>query len=769
MTLETRVDGTRRSHIRACVPAALFLLLAFGGTALVSAPAAVTAVFDALAAVMVLGPAVLAGYVLLSMFGVQNVPRAWRLMLAAALGVGVTGLFVLALGMLGAFRRNAALVLLAIMAAGGVLLIRSRKYSRRTENSEDAPPPSPAILDSRLLWVLFPFLTLGLLAATNAPGFLWQEEGWGYDILEYHLQIPKEYLLRGGIEYLPHNVYANFPSQVEMLYLLLMTVLDSTVDAGTVCNMVHLCLGGLAVFAGWTIARDWSPGAGAAAAVLLGSAGWVSYLGGLAYVELGMLFFGTTAVGALLAAMRAERPSAESEVNTKQALHATPQQDHSLPDKERQYIERGRTGDNPVPHTKAGRHDPMADSGRMLLLSGVLAGWACGCKYTAVPMIALPIVLVVAVMVRGSMPVRVGRVAIWSVGCVAALSPWLIKNFVYTGNPVFPLANGVFRAAPEGFGPEETAHWDAGHAPKTEERSLGARAQMLWSHVLADRDQRFGPAVFIIALLGLRRGLWRTACRTSSGAGCTGYKPAPHIDALPNRQAAASSWGRIDAALWLMFAVQFVVWIGFTHLFARFAVVWLIPLALLGGRAMVTARSTAMHRVMVVLVVLGAGWNFAFAARLHHRENPGGIPAVLMYSGEIPGFEYYGVVNQELPADARVMLVGEARAFYFQRPVEYWTAFNRNPFLEQIAAGKSGGELIDWLREREVTHVLVHWTEIERIASTYGFAPTVSPEKIKAGLEAMKPSGLELMGEFGLPKRMGRYVKLYRVHWRSRL
>src|SRR5206468_4745108 len=47
-----------------------------------------------------------------------------------------------------------------------------------------------------------------------------------FDVLEYHLQGPKEYYQAGRIAFLPHNVYTNMPFGVEMLHLLGMEVLD---------------------------------------------------------------------------------------------------------------------------------------------------------------------------------------------------------------------------------------------------------------------------------------------------------------------------------------------------------------------------------------------------------------------------------------------------------------------------------------------------------------------------------------------------------------
>ena len=46
-----------------------------------------------------------------------------------------------------------------------------------------------------------------------------------FDVLEYHLQGPKEYYQAGRIAFLPHNVYTSMPFGVEMLHLPAMEVM----------------------------------------------------------------------------------------------------------------------------------------------------------------------------------------------------------------------------------------------------------------------------------------------------------------------------------------------------------------------------------------------------------------------------------------------------------------------------------------------------------------------------------------------------------------
>ena len=65
--------------------------------------------------------------------------------------------------------------------------------------------------------VVAPFLVIMLLGSM-LPAI-------DFDVLEYHLQGPKEYYQAGRITFLPHNVYTNMPFGVEMLHLLGMEVL----------------------------------------------------------------------------------------------------------------------------------------------------------------------------------------------------------------------------------------------------------------------------------------------------------------------------------------------------------------------------------------------------------------------------------------------------------------------------------------------------------------------------------------------------------------
>ncbi|MHC5108266.1 MAG: hypothetical protein ACYTHJ_00130 [Planctomycetota bacterium] len=654
---------------------------------IISPYAILTLLLDGMKAAMIIGPLMLGGMALLPRRWFAIWPCRWRILVGCALGSGIGSLLVLLLGLAGWQDRRLWLGILIVAAVGGV--VRLWFFSR--EETGPAPdvewheaPHSRAV---RRLWLLLtPFLALSTLVPANAPGSIWREEGFGFDILEYHLQLPREYYQEGRITYRPHNVYANFPSNVEMLYLLSMIVLEDVHDVGVVANYVHWIFGCLAVLAAWAIGRDWSEHAGIVAAVSMGCANWLWYLSGLAYVELAMLFYGLVATGLVLRALQTDH----------RTIH--------------------------------------------MLVAGLVAGLACGCKYTSVPMIALPLLILFALrpcLARDEpaagwstifKPASLKPLGAGILGVALTFGPWLGRNMVFTGNPVFPLADSVFPARPPGWSDDSANRWHQGHQAAPQQRSLPARFSALWTYVPGDHWQRFGPAIILLALAGM----------------------------IGRRRYDA------DRFLLALLLIQVVVWLFATHLYARFAVVFLIPMSLLAGRAVL---APGRRRVVAVIGCLlgGAVWNVAYAVKLVQAEAPYGSSASEFCNGLYLGLEHFGVVNNELPADSKVLAVGEAKAFYFKRDVDYATVFNVHPLVAVIEESKDDRAVMNWLAREGYTHVLVNWSEIRRYAgSRYGF-PAVVDEGLFSRLTALAGDRLVVRNEFAIPNIASRYVTIYEV------
>ncbi|MCZ6681784.1 MAG: glycosyltransferase family 39 protein, partial [Planctomycetota bacterium] len=579
----------------------------------------------------------------------HHADAAWQIIGGAGLGLGALSLLMLGLGSSGILDRTAWIVLLATLAISGVwrvCVLMGGSSAARAEETE------PWI---RWLWLtVIVFGALALAAATIPPGILWPPEGNGYDVLEYHLGAPREYFEAGRIEYLPHNIYGNFPFNVEMLYLLTIVLHDDPVSAVFSAQLLNAFLGMLAVATIWLAGREYGPVAGVIAAIAAATVPFLTYLSGIAYVENGMLLFAALALAAMIRASR--------------------EQDGS--------------------------------TGRWLTVSGLAAGLSCGCKYTAVVMILLPLAVACLWLSLRRNPRRPTWSLIFIAACAVTFGPWLIRNTVNTGNPVFPLARSVMPERAGVWNDDGAARWHEGHLPDPAHRSIGGRLTRLWHEVIG--SEMFGPVIPLSMALG---GFSMLARRRKS--------------ATTDDSTAAADIG--GPACWLMIAVGLVAWLSMTHLAGRFAVGLIVPAAVLLGRSWPPLLGTNTRILTAGAIVLIAAFNtrstLVFFREYHTLDiAPNAVAALDMIKrGEWGGQAHIPVLNEHLAAGRRILMIGDARRFYLQDGADYCVVFNRNPFAE-AAERLSAGALMGWLREHDYDFVYVDWSEMQRLrTSRYGF------------------------------------------------
>ncbi len=210
-----------------------------------------------------------------------------------ALGLGIMSLGILGLGLAGWVNQKWAIGIVAV----GDLIAISVGYSH-AKNWNSAEWLAEAA-NCGWLWIA-PAAVAGVVAlgACFPPGILWGDEPNGYDVVEYHLQIPREWYEAGRITALHHNVFSYFPFNVEMHYLLAMNLHGGFWGpwAGMyLAQMMHLGFCAATVWAVYALAGGGRKGivAGAVVAVVP----WTGLLGAVAYDEGGTLLFGILAIG----------------------------------------------------------------------------------------------------------------------------------------------------------------------------------------------------------------------------------------------------------------------------------------------------------------------------------------------------------------------------------------------------------------------------------------------------------------------------------------
>lgn len=559
--------------------------------------------------------------------------RTWALRFStvAALGLGLISLLTLTLGLLGWLNQWSAIALLALGGIGGLArLIRTRWCGESERHWMNEP--------ARWSWLLLlgvPFVSIMTTGSMLPPYLLWTpDEPHGYDVVEYHLQVPREWYEAGRILPLHHNVFSFFPFNVEMHYLLAMHLRGGPWAGMYLATLMHGAMILLSVLAACGFAlrltRD-TPNANTApvfAALAMLTTPWLAQLGAIAYDEGGFLLFSTLAIGWAALALR----------------------------------------------------EPKHRIGRFAL-SGVMAGFACGVKLTAVPELLFAIGLICLVLLillrsRDPSPLmrRLGGPFVFGFAGLLVFSPWLIRTYAWSGNPVFPELSPILGRGD--FSPTQVERWERAHAPQPTERSLGARlhafgTELLWSW-------QYGFILLPLALVSI-----------------------------------ASNWR--DPDMWFLGAMLFllaVFWLGFTHLQSRFLILIVPICALLIARLPKFVGVVIAAQAVAVFVPL-------------HREFSSHLARFGEVLPQLIGTESLQwmvppVVQDHVPPDAMLVLVGDGKAFCYQRPMSllrYRTIFD--------ADTSDGRGIIDaWAGPKTTSAwLLIDPNELRRFESYQPFPP----------------------------------------------
>lgn len=615
-----------------------------------------------LVAAIVLAGAWGTGHLCLRLILAELEPRSAECtVFAFAIGLAALSLLTLLCGMAGLLSRwlFAAVIGIAVVAEC-VLRIRDRRQHSATSQAGWFSGRISEWLSLRSLgWLLLiaaitPFL-LSMFLGAMLPST-------DFDVREYHLQGPKEFYQAGKVSFLPHNVYTSFPFLTEMLSLLAMVLRGDWYRGAMAGKAVLMCFGPLTALALYAGGRRWfNRTAGWLAAVIYLTIPWTFRISTIAYAEGGLSFY--LFVSLLVIAMAVSR-----------------------------------LRDDRLPH-------------RQFLLCGLLSGSAMACKYTGVVSVVFPLFVVTGLapyVLR--LPAGVRSRAAWQtagvflLGTMVAVGPWLVKNLLETGNPVYPLMYSVFGG--EDWDAALNAKWRAGHSPPN---YTDLPQSVL--EVTAGNDW-LSPLLFGLAPLSLLSIAGR----------------------------------RIGRYFWLYVGWLFFTWWALTHRIDRFWVPMLPVVSLLAGigAASVGGRMwkivsgigifTALLFNLTYITMGQTGYN-EFLIDLDYSRGSAAraVPSDIVYLNDL---------NDNLPPGSRVrvLMVGEAQVFDARFPLVYNTVFDHSIFQQwctiddsRISPGelplRKSNEIHQRLRDEGITHLCVNWQEILRYRRTYRYTDFVTPAR----------------------------------------
>ncbi len=582
---------------------------------------------------------------------------------AGGLGLGIYSLLGLGLGLAGWLNRPVAILFPVVSTLLFVFDLLRQHPDRIDRTGIKTWLYEPA--GAGWLW-LIPVVSLAIAAvsASIMPGILWKPlDPHPYDVTSYHLLVPREWYEGGRIVPLDHNVFSYFPFNVEMQFLLLMHFMGGPWAGMYACQFVSAGYAGLMVLgvygvgekceekkderrtsnvehrtsksdpsllrrSTFDVERSAFAFSSLIAAAFAACVPWVIMLAGVAYVESGLMLYTALAIA--------------------WALHAF------------------------------GNPDRLIKS---LIVSGVMGGLACGVKITAVPMLLMAIPAAMVVAMGFSRRVVVGCCGFVIAGSIV-LSPWLIRNFAWSGNPLFPIGMSVL--GQDHFTDQQVERFRIAHSPTVMQKTFGSKLEILWRDVIA--HWQYGFILLPVALV----------------AGAMGWR---------DRQ----MWILVICGLFVL-----VVWIGFTHLLPRFAVM-LIPIGAIAIGRIRWGRAWPAG-IVLLLVAVGLGWSHV-VPELFAQSNPPAMNGQPQYA--LMGLEDLRLIMPQELIDARdrhmqIGLVGDAQAFLYQIPMtqmHYRTVFNLvgdDPVDAWVGSQAKGDP--SWF-------LVINPMEIDRLHRTYRGVP----------------------------------------------
>jgi hypothetical protein len=540
-----------------------------------------------------------------------------------------------------------------------------------------------------------------LLAATSTPGWLWASEFGGYDALSYHLQLPREWWFAGGIVETPHNAYGYLPGGVSAAFLHVMTLVGDPSAAAISCQILVALLTIAAADATVTLATVWAEDADDAPRVVprlamlsLLATPWVVVTGSLAYDEAAVMLATATAAAMVI---RASRESVAK-----------------------------------------------ADDLRIGAVLGIVLGAAVLAKASSGVLVVLPIGVLTAVLV----PIRRWPLIVLGtlLGGVAVCLPWLLRNWMWTGNPVFPFAAGLFGAGD--WSDEQMTRFALGHAsPGGIDAATAIAREFLLDDLVGTlpSGEPWRPQWWWLPITGLV-----SLVVTSSATGGT------------------SAARRRGLAMLAAVAVAVIAWCLLTHAKARFLLAIAPILAAAIPIAVASWRAAAPRRLLAAIA-----WFAALGPAVMFATERNGAPAAAIGSDEafdgrleaemiaiadprsardLRAEASQAFILRDLSEGALVLMVGVADPFHLPVSREdgtprlrYTTVWTRGPLETAFATAEDtfdaasapdaaaiAATALDLLRADGYTHVLVAPTMLEIWRASGWLDPVLDPDRIAA-------------------------------------
>lgn len=530
-------------------------------------------------------------------------------------------------------------------------------------------------------WIVYGLLLLPLIGYALTPPI--QSDG-----IRYHLAALQEYLKAGGLTYLPFNAFSNLPFLVEMIFLLPMGL-----GSDTAAHLVHFSFLVLAAELAVRMAREMGQGGEAQfspmAAAFLVRLAFLSFpvvmiVAAWPFVDAALMAFFLAMLMMLFRWLR--RP----------------------------------------------------DDRSALYLCGLFAGACLATKYTMVVFAGIVSMMIMAVTWHQSAGFRnraiLKPLIFFFLIMAAVASPWYVKNLINTGNPVYPLANGIFKGGEWGEASQTLYAAKAGSkglksavgfvgGPILSTLSWTRAPGKQWPDWLARlnyEDQHPGVLYLMMAPIALGVGIIYLGRRIWKTKGVV--------------------WWRDSFVLLFVFGILYYLFWFFTYQSNRF----LLPMFGLLVVFMIAAISSLFENrftryyvsaLIALSFVYGYIWSLEW---MYARTRIAPLPYLVglqsredYIAAALPHTQGFRALEGLCEPGDKTLFVGEYRGYYCRVPYIANDFFDQPVILDYLRrATLNTNQLREELRQDGIRYVYLNWAELSLYMND--FRRFFSPEEWSA-------------------------------------
>ncbi len=322
-----------------------------------------------------------------------------------------------------------------------------------------------------------------------------------------------------------------------------------------------------------------------------------------------------------------------------------------------------------------------------LILCGIFTGLVLGTKSFGITFLFMFLALSVGISSMFTAPQNkishlTKNLIIFIGTAFCVFLPWIIKNLIITGNPLFPFLYSIFGGG----------NW----TPYEYQRFLNVHL----------------PHIFTFKEFFSQ--LWNLL--TNPGLGLSFILILPFVFILK----------KIDAKIkfFLIYAIYFyLIWFFFTHRVDRFMLPLYTFLSLiiaytlfnLPKKPRILAGSFLcifMAFNLLTLIVIAENTDF-WGAFSGVKTKEAYLEEKLYY---YPAIKY---INEELPSSSKILFIGDNQTYYCEKPLLSNSPLDRNIIVEVVKNSKNGEEVKNKLKMMGITHIYYNATEVKRTQETY--------------------------------------------------